>query len=86
MKKGKRKLNDFVRTFDIFGKNVELNYNGSQKIKTPLGGIIGVIFMVLMIIYSLLSLRDVWENKILSVVIDTYPISEDPTVDNIYFS
>ena len=80
------KLNDFVRTFDIFGKNVELNYNGSQKIKTPLGGIIGVIFMVLMIIYSLLSLRDVWENKILSVVIDTYPISEDPTVDNIYFS
>ena len=80
------KLNDFVRTFDIFCKNVELNYNGSQKIKTPLGGIIGVIFMVLMIIYSLLSLRDVWENKILSVVIDTYPISEDPTVDNIYFS
>ena len=80
------KLNDFVKTFDIFGKNVELNYNGSQKIKTLLGGIIGVIFMVLMIIYSLLSLRDVWENKILSVVIDTYPISEDPTVDNIYFS
>jgi len=56
------KLNDFVRNFDIFGRNVQLNYNGSPKFKTPLGGLIGVIFMICMIVYSLLSLRAVWEN------------------------
>ena len=53
------KLMKLFRIFDLFGKNINLTYNGSDKFKTSWGGMASIIllsFLVAYVIYLLNSL------------------------------
>ena len=50
----KIQFGDLLRECDIFGKPVHLNYKGDSKFKTPLGGFLGIGFVIGFLFYGFL--------------------------------
>ena len=48
---------------DIYGQPINLNFNGEKTFKTVPGGLISILFMLLMLLYSVFKFKDMVELK-----------------------
>lgn len=71
----------YLENVDIFGKRVYLTHRNRETHKTQVGGLISIVFAIVMFVYLFNALADMWNDKISNIVIDT---SYHPTYDNSY--
>jgi hypothetical protein len=53
-----------AKFFDIFGRRISLTIKGEPKIKTSVGTIFSLLFMIGMMIKILFDFRTVWEGRV----------------------
>ena len=51
---------NFVRSFDVFGEPVSLNYKGEQSFKTIIGALFTLVLKLFIIFYAATALLDMF--------------------------
>lgn len=59
-------MNDFIRSFDIYGRTITFTYKGEERYSTILGGIISVIVSLMSIIYFGLLVKQLINHEFVS--------------------
>ena len=56
---------------DLFGKRIQLTHEGKEVYKNNLGATCSIIYLIIILVYSLVSLAKVWRGEIKSVTYQT---------------
>ncbi len=65
---GKKKIKDCLKQFDIFGTFFYLRYKGNKKYKSFFGGITFLFFIIITIIYSIISFLTFFRKDNISII------------------
>ena len=50
--------NNFLSKFDIFGRNIQLNFQKEKKQKTKIGAVVSIVLIVVLMTYLVIKMVD----------------------------
>lgn len=73
----------YLKVIDLFRKDVNMSYRGSEYFKTSFGAITTLVFLIFIMTYSLVQLSVYVNDPISSISRDLYPVIDNSVDINV---